>query len=60
MTNLVGLTVKEAEAIAAGDGYVIRVIEEDGESVVHALEFKIMRLNVKVADGKITEVVDIG
>lgn len=48
-----GLTVSEAEAYAAGQGYVVRVLGEDGQCFDATADQRGDRVNVVVEDGRV-------
>lgn len=54
--DLVGLDEDAAASHAAGRGGVVRVIERDGQSLPMTMDFREDRMNVVVADGRITAV----
>jgi len=54
--GLVGLDEDAAAAHAAEHGGLVRVIERDGQSLPMTMDFREDRMNVVVADGRITAV----
>jgi hypothetical protein len=54
--ELVGKTVKEAEAVASQHACTVRVTERDGEPLPATMDLRGDRIDVTVVDGKITAV----
>ncbi len=59
LTALVGLTVEEARRRAETHGYQFRVLIEDGESPFVTADYRIDRVNVEVAAGRVVRA-DVG
>ena len=58
--QVVGETLDEATAIAEASAMTIRVVEEDGQMLPATRDLRPNRINVAVADGVVTEVVNLG
>ena len=58
--QLVGETLDEATAIAEASAMTIRVVEEDGQMLPATRDLRPNRINVAVADGVVTKVVNLG
>lgn len=54
--SLVGMSKKQAKAAAAKAGYTIRVVSVDGDNRPVTTDYRPDRLNLKIVDGKVTEV----
>ncbi len=60
-SDLIGLTVEQAEPIAAEHGItVIRVMAEDGEHFFGTCDFRMDRLDVEITDGVISGIIGVG
>jgi hypothetical protein len=57
---LVGLAEDEATEAAEALGWEVRVIRREGEDLPMTMDLRTNRVNVEVADGKVTEVIQIG
>jgi hypothetical protein len=51
MASVVGMTEKEAEGELVKQGYVVRVVQVDGESFPMTAEFVLGRMNLVVENG---------
>ena len=58
--QLVGLAEDEAAKVAAGNGWMMRVVERDGESLMVTTDWVDNRVNVAVDSGKVSAVSSIG
>jgi hypothetical protein len=58
--QLVGLAEDEAAKVAAGNGWTMRVVERDGESLMVTTDWVDNRVNVAVDSGKVSAVSSIG
>lgn len=58
--QLVGLDEDEAAKVAAGNGWTMRVVERDGESLMVTTDWVDNRVNVAVDSGKVSAVSSIG
>ena len=58
--GLVGLCLADAEAWAEANGFRVRIIERDGESLIVTADYSESRINVALADGMINRVTNIG
>lgn len=58
--QLVGLAEDEAAKVAAGNGWMMRVVERDGESLMVTTDWVDNRVNVVVDSGKVSAVSSIG
>ena len=58
--NLIGLDVADAMPIAESYGYIIRVMEKDGQGLIGTCDYDDFRINVSVKDEKITSILGIG
>lgn len=52
-SGYVGLSVEEATDLAAENGVMFRVVEEDGEFLPATMDFRPGRINATVVDGKV-------
>jgi hypothetical protein len=59
LTGLVGLTVQEARRRAEAQGYLFRVLIEDGRSHYVTADCRTDRVNVETAAGKVVRA-DVG
>ncbi len=57
---LVGLRVDDAEALAADEGWEVRVAVLDGEELFLTMDYVATRVNVEVTDGIVTGIVNFG
>lgn len=57
---LVGLTLAEAEAVAADRGWEVRVVSLDGEDLLATTDFVTNRLNLEVTGGMVVAIVSVG
>jgi hypothetical protein len=57
---LTGLSEKEAEVVANKNGWTLRVVTRDGESLSSTADYSPTRVNVAVEDGAVTAVESIG
>ena len=57
---LAGLTEAEATAVAEANGWTMRVVELDGESLPVTMDFQFNRVNVAVTGGVVTAATSIG
>lgn len=57
---IVDKTLSDAEAWAADNNMIIRVMERDGEQLMGTADFVQNRINVAVTDGKVTAVMNLG
>lgn len=53
--DYIGLSKKEAFEKAKSEGFIFRVMKEDGVSFFGTAEFRMDRLNFEVEKGKITD-----
>lgn len=53
--TLVGMNVDEAEKMAQNSGFIVRVIERDGESFMITMDYRTNRVDVKVTNDIITD-----
>lgn len=58
--QLVGLPEEEAAKVAAGNGWMMRVVERDGESLMVTTDWLDNRVNVAVKGGKVSAIRSIG
>lgn len=58
--QLVGLAEDEAAKVAAGNGWTMRVVERDGESLMVTTDWVDNRVNVAVDSGRVSAVSSIG
>lgn len=58
--TLVGMTIEDAEALAAENDWIIRQVRVDGEDRPMTMDLRYNRINVAVDDGVITEVISGG
>jgi hypothetical protein len=54
--DFVGIPEADAEALARRRGFVLRVVERDGEQLAVTEDFSTSRINVAVRDGRVTRV----
>ena len=63
LDKIIGFTVEEAcvniRRSTGMDDLHIRVVEEDGQSIIVFLDYRIYRINVAVKDGVISQFKDI-
>lgn len=52
----VGKTIQEAEQYAKDGGFITRIIEIDGVSLMVTMDFKTNRVNFRVSGGYVTDV----
>jgi hypothetical protein len=57
---LVGLSEEDATAAAEACGWILRVVRVDGEDRPVTMDLRPNRVNVEVADGEVTAVLNIG
>ena len=57
---LSGKTLQDAQAEAIRNGWSIRVMEQDGESLISTCDFRMDRVNVTVNGGVVTSANSIG
>lgn len=55
-----GLSVQEMEALASEYGLSVRVIVQDGQSLMHTEDYVVTRLNVAVQGDSVTEIISNG
>ena len=48
MASVIGMTEKEAEGELVKQGYVVRVVQVDGQSFEMTAEFKLDRMNLVI------------
>jgi len=60
MTEIIGKSVTEAKNFLQEQGKQLRVIEKDGESYVFTCDYWENRINVRVAEGRVSEVAFTG
>lgn len=60
ITDLVGLDLATAEAWAAGNGYLVRVVAQDGEELAVTMDHDPDRINVAVVGQQVVEVRGLG
>lgn len=58
--EFIGLCTADAMAVAAGMGYQLRVIREDGVDQPATMDLRPDRINVAVVDGIVTEIISFG
>lgn len=58
--EIIGKTIAEANAICEGNGYTMRVMEEDGEALMGTCDLRSNRVNVAVVNGNVTRLQGIG
>ena len=57
---LVGLTEDEATEAAEACGWILRVVQRDGEDLPMTMDLRPNRVNVEVTDGEVTAIVSTG
>lgn len=57
---IVGLSSVEASKILQNEGYSLRIINKNGNSLIVTRDYKINRVNVRVDGNDITEVINLG
>ena len=57
---LVGLTEDEATEAAEACGWILRVVQRDGEELPVTMDLRPKRVNVEVTDGEVTAIVSTG
>jgi hypothetical protein len=57
---LVGLTEDEATEAAEACGWILRVVQRDGEELPMTMDLRPNRVNVEVTDGEVTAIVNTG
>ena len=53
---LVGLTEDEATKVAESNGWIVRISSRDGEEFQLTMDYLANRVNLAIADGKVTGV----
>jgi len=59
-TDLIGLSVPDAEQKCKNAGFRMRVIKKDGEELIKTMDHRTDRINVEVVGGKVTAVDGVG
>jgi hypothetical protein len=57
---LIGQRFADAEALAASEGWQIRIVRLDGEDLIVTMDYLWNRANVEVTDGIVTGVISFG
>ena len=60
MTEIIGKTENEAKTLLLEQGQTLRVIEKDGEPYIFTADYWDNRVNVKVEENKVLEVIFVG
>ena len=60
IVKIIGMSVKRAETLLKKHGFILRVMERDGEHFVGTCEMRTNRVNVVVENGKITGLLQVG
>jgi hypothetical protein len=58
--EIIGKTIAEANAICEVNGYMMRIMEQDGESLIGTCELRSNRINVAVLNGNVIKLQGIG
>ena len=59
-SELIGLSLEDAEARAKRDGCTVRVVEREAKPLPVTMDFNAERVNVAVTDGKVTAIRSVG
>ncbi len=60
LLEVINKTVDEAQSVAKSKGCIVRVVQEDGNALIHTMELRSNRINVAVENGIVKSVVDCG
>lgn len=52
----VGLSIADAEAMAAADGRMFRIVKIDGEAQIITKDYRVGRINAEVANGRVVAI----
>jgi len=58
--NIVGLRFEQAKQLAESQGFVLRVMREDGEHYIGTCDYRTNRLNIAIDDGAVTDLLRVG
>jgi hypothetical protein len=58
--KIIGLNLKEASQIVRDNGFKFRIVNTNGEKIFFTKDVVHSRINVRVDDNEVTEVISVG